>query len=99
MQAQAQPVRFNRCFNFQYLNNHMNVSALDENGKKVDWFFLYKVPQLAAAADTDTTTGYEYVYYDATIDDGPEAKQVVDKSRYVLNSNNGALNLTLNSVF
>ena len=32
----------------------MEVAALDEAGKKVDWFFIYKVPQLAAGATTDT---------------------------------------------
>ena len=36
----------------------MEVTALDEAGKKVDWFFIYKVPQLAAGATTDKTTGY-----------------------------------------
>jgi hypothetical protein len=39
----------------------MEVTALDEAGKKVDWFFIYKVPELAAGATTDKTTGYEYV--------------------------------------
>jgi hypothetical protein len=34
----------------------MEVAALDEAGKKVDWFFIYKVPQLAAGATTDKTT-------------------------------------------
>ena len=38
----------------------MEVTASDEAGKKVDWFFIYKVPQLAAGATTDKTTGYEY---------------------------------------
>jgi deoxyribonuclease-2 len=42
----------------------MQVTALDEADKKVDWFFIYKVPQLSAGATTDKTTGYEYVYYD-----------------------------------
>jgi len=28
----------------------MQVTALGEAGKKVDWFFIYKVPQLAAGA-------------------------------------------------
>jgi deoxyribonuclease II len=40
----------------------MEVSALDEAGKKVNWFFIYKVRQLSADATTDKTTGYEYVY-------------------------------------
>ena len=78
----------------------MNVTALDENGKPVDWWFIYKVPQLGAGAGTDAATGYEYVYYDATIDANPDPrKRNVARSPYVLNSDNGALNLTLNSVF
>jgi deoxyribonuclease II len=77
----------------------LNISALDENGKPVDWFFIYKVPQLSAGANTDKTTGYEYVYYDSAIDSLPLAQRLVNKSPYVLNSDKGALNLTLDSVF
>lgn len=78
----------------------MEVTALDEAGKKIDWFFIYKVPELAAGANTDKTTGYEYVYYDSSID---QLKAVSDRniqrSPYVLNSDQGALNQTLDSVF
>ena len=77
----------------------MKISALDENGKPVDWFFIYKVPKLTGGGDTDKATGYEYVYYDSTIDALPPAKRVIDKSPHVLNSDTGALNLTLDSVF
>jgi deoxyribonuclease-2 len=35
----------------------MQVTALDKADKKVDWFFIYKVPQLSAGATTDKTTG------------------------------------------
>lgn len=77
----------------------MNVTALDENGKKVDWFFIYKVPQLTGGPSSDAATGYEYVYYDSAIDKLPSRQRVIDKSPYVLNSKKGALNLTLDSVF
>src|SRR5258707_5140270 len=70
----------------------MHVSALDENGKAVDWWFIYKVPQLTQNASSDSATGYEYVYFDA------HSPSVV-KSPYLLNTGKGALNLTLNSVF
>ena len=50
----------------------MNISALDENGKTVDWWFIYKVPKLAKAASNPSATGYEYVYYD------PKIAQVVE---------------------
>jgi deoxyribonuclease-2 len=78
----------------------MKVTALDENGKPVDWWFIYKVPELGAGAGTDAATGYEYVYYDATIDADPDPRnRNVAKSPYLLNSHQGALNLTLDSVF
>jgi deoxyribonuclease-2 len=77
----------------------MKITALDESGQQVDWFFLYKVPKLVDGANTDKTTGYEYVYYDSTIDQRALNKRIIDKSPYVLNSSKGALNLTLDSVF
>jgi deoxyribonuclease-2 len=55
----------------------MKLSALDEQGKPVDWWFIYKVPELrsgevtrsqAGEIDTDKTTGYEYVYFDPNMD-------------------------------
>jgi deoxyribonuclease-2 len=78
----------------------MKISALDENGKPTDWWFIYKVPQLNAGAGNDKTTGYEYVYYDATLDaSADKSKRTVKKSPNVLNGDKGALNLTLDSVF
>jgi deoxyribonuclease II len=77
----------------------MKITALDESNKPVDWFFLYKVPKLVSGANTDKTTGYEYVYYDSSIDQVVPNKRIIDKSPYVLNSTKGALNLTLDSVF
>ena len=70
----------------------MTITALDESGKAVDWWFIYKVPKLTQDANSDSATGYEYVYFDA------KATQVV-KSPNRLDQGKGALNLTLNSVF
>jgi len=78
----------------------MKISALDEAGNPVDWWFIYKVPQLNAGAGSDAATGYEYVYYDSAIDSNPDPRlRNVAKSPYTLNSGKGALNLTLESVF
>jgi len=77
----------------------MEISALDEAGNPVDWWFIYKVPKLSAGAGDDSATGYEYVYYDSTIDASTAGGRQVTKSPYVLNSDNGALNKTLDSVF
>jgi deoxyribonuclease-2 len=78
----------------------MKISALDENKKPVDWWFIYKVPQLSPGAGRDKATGYEYVYYDSTIDGDPDRhKRVVAKSPNLINGGKGALNFTLDSVF
>lgn len=54
----------------------MKVSALDESGKPVDWWFIYKVPQLSSGSGTsDKATGYEYIYYDSAIDRNSEPRQ------------------------
>lgn len=70
----------------------MNISALDENGKAIDWWFVYKVPKLSKDANTTTAIGYEYVYYDQKIGK-------VVKSPNLLTDGKGALDLTLKSVF
>jgi len=80
----------------------MKISALNETGKPVDWWFIYKVPQLSPGGHgTDSATGYEYVYYDSEIDKKPDTdkKKKVDRSPFLLNEGKGALNLTLNLVF
>src|SRR5580658_3385643 len=86
--------------NFPEINPIMKVTALDENNKPVDWWFIYKVPQLGKGAGTDEATGYEYVYYDSTIDGDSDPRQRnVAKSPFLLSGGKGALNFTLNSVF
>lgn len=70
----------------------MNISALDENGKAVDWWFMYKVPKLTKDAGTNSATGYEYIYFD------PKLGKVV-RSPNLLTDGKGALDLTLNAVF
>jgi deoxyribonuclease-2 len=73
----------------------MNISALDETGNKVDWWFAYKVPKLTVTkqvAGVPAAVGYEYVYYDAK---GGEAAPSANN----LGDDRGALDLTLASVF
>lgn len=70
----------------------MNISARDENGKPVDWWFIYKIPKLTQDADNPSTTGYEYIYYDPNIDK-------VVKSPNILTQDKGALDLTLDALF
>lgn len=68
------------------------ISALDEKGKAVDWWFAYKVPKLGKVANSPMATGYEYIYYD------PNIKKVV-QSPNLLTDGKGALDLTLNTIF
>ncbi len=86
----------------------MEISALDESGQKVDWWFIYKVPQLGLGGNNgtgnnqnnDSATGYEYVYYDSTIDANPDPRQrIIAKSNNLINLDQGALDRTLDSVF
>jgi deoxyribonuclease II len=70
----------------------MNISALDEAGNPVDWWFAYKVPKLAKSTDSPTATGYEYIYYDAKVGK-------VVRSPNLLTAGKGALDLTLKSIF
>jgi deoxyribonuclease-2 len=70
----------------------MKISALDDNGKPVDWWFAYKIPKLAKSATDDAAVGYEYVYYDTNVGK-------VVKSPNLLTDGKGALDLTLKSIF
>jgi deoxyribonuclease-2 len=74
----------------------MPLSPLDENGNPVDWWFMYKVPKLKASDLTDATTGFEYVYFDSQM---AESGQSITRSSYTLDSDNGALFHTLDSLF
>ena len=75
----------------------MNISALDEKGSPVDFWFLYKVPQQTqdmGGGKTDTATGYEYLYYD-------QKTGKAQMSPYDLGQDQGkgSLHLTLDSIF
>jgi deoxyribonuclease-2 len=70
----------------------MEITALDEAGKPVDWWFAYKVPRLDNVAGSPTATGYEYVYYD------PNVGKIV-RSPNLLTDGKGSLDLTIKSVF
>jgi len=70
----------------------MNISALDENGKPVDWWFIYKIPKLGQEPGKPSTTGYEYIYFD------PNINKVVN-SPNLLSQDKGALDLTLDAIF
>lgn len=68
------------------------ISALNENGQAVDWWFAYKIPKLSKTATSSAAVGYEYVYYDPTL-------EKVVQSPNLLTDGTGAIDLTLNTVF
>ena len=70
----------------------MAISPLDEQGKAVDWWFIYKVPKLSKAGGEQSASGYEYMYYDRKVGR-------LQKSPYQLTDGKGALDLTLNTAF
>jgi deoxyribonuclease-2 len=73
------------------------LSALNESGLPVDWWFIYKVPKLGSGiSDSESASGYEYVYYDSAID-GSGGK--ISRSPYIIGDGKGALDRTLASVF
>jgi deoxyribonuclease-2 len=70
----------------------MTISQLDESGKPVDGWFLYKIPKLGKASGTPAETGYADVYYD-------EKVGKLTKSPNVPSSGKGALDLTSSAIF
>ena len=68
-----------------------DVGAIGEDGKPVDWWFIYKVPHLVGAGGKDDAIGLEYVYFDV------KTNKLVESSNKLLDGK-GALDLTLNSV-
>ncbi len=71
----------------------MKLTALDETGKAVDWWFIYKVPKLLGGGPKKVpeARGYEYLYYD------PNVKKLA-LSQNALDDKKNALRRTLESV-
>jgi len=67
------------------------LGPIDENGQKVDWWFLYKVPK-GLKVGKGTTKGYEYVYFDAH-------SEKVEQSVHLLTDGKGALDFTISNLF
>ena len=76
----------------------MSLSAINDNGKPVDWWFIYKLPDnatspLGVEPKSKKTSGYEYLYYDA------DSTTPLALSPNTLDSNTGALFDTLNQLY
>jgi deoxyribonuclease-2 len=74
----------------------MPLSAMDDNGHPVDWWFMYKVAGKGKKTDGSKPTGTEYVYFDAHT---PGTGKLVLSPDLVNNTNKGALSNTLNQLY
>lgn len=70
----------------------MPLSPLNETGNPVDWWFIYKTPDLSASAETAAADGFRYAYYDDPLTE-------VVASPNEINGDQGALALTLAALF
>jgi deoxyribonuclease-2 len=72
----------------------MQLSAMDDNGSPVDWWFAYKVAGKSASTDGSKATGTEYVYFDAN--SPADGKLTLSPHRV---DKDGALPNTLNQLY
>ena len=72
----------------------MQLSALDEKGKPVDWWFMYKVAGKAKASGSAAGRGAQYVYFDSNM----AANGKLGLSPYHVDKD-GALPNTLNQLY
>src|SRR5688572_3519953 len=85
----------NKSFNqIKCMKNQNNVlSARDDNGNPVDWWFLYKIAGKSVASDGSRATGNEYVYFDSS---GPQGKKLTLSPNLISDTSKGAVSNTLN---
>ena len=72
----------------------MSISAIDENGNPVDWWFMYKVSGESTTSTGKKVLGTEYIYFDAN---APADAKAVLSPNYV--DKNGALPNTLAQIY
>ena len=75
----------------------MNLSAMNDAGEAIDWWFMYKVSGKAktkAGKKIPGLNGAQYVYFDSS--EGSSAKLIEDKD---IVTKNGALPNTLNQLY
>jgi deoxyribonuclease II len=76
--------------------SNSNLSAIGDNGKPVDWWFLYKVAQKSKASDGSKPTGTEYVYYDNT---SPVQSLLTLSENLISDNEKGCVAGTLNQIY
>jgi deoxyribonuclease II len=72
------------------------LSAIGDNGKAVDWWFLYKVAGKSVTSDGSKATGTEYVYFDSV---NPKGKTLQLSPNQISDKAGGAVSGTLNQIY
>lgn len=72
------------------------LTAIGDNGKPVDWWFLYKIAGKSVTSDGSKATGTEYVYFDPQYTSG---KKLVLSSNLIGATSSGCVGATLNQVY
>lgn len=72
----------------------MTISAIDENGNPVDWWFMYKVSGESTSSTGKKVLGTEYIYFDSNM--AADAKAVLSPHSV---ANSGALFNTLAQIY
>jgi deoxyribonuclease-2 len=76
--------------------NQAPLSAIGDNGKPVDWWFLYKVAGKSVTSDGSKATGTEYVYFDSV---NPKGKTLQLSPHLISDKADGAVSGTLNQIY
>ena len=71
------------------------LSVMDDTGKPIDWWFIYKVPSKSVASDKSKPTGTEYLYYDSS---GKKEKLNLSTDQ-IGDPVHGAMSATLNQLY
>ncbi len=72
------------------------LNVIDDSGKSVDWWFMYKVSSKSQSSKGLKATGCEYAYYDANM---ARKKAKLILSPNTVDKNQGALFNTLNQLY
>lgn len=77
-------------------NNQPLLSAIGDDGKPVDWWFIYKVAGKSVTSDGSKATGTEYVYFDSV---NLKGKKLSLSPNRVGDNAKGCVSATLNQVY
>ncbi len=77
-------------------NTSVQLSAMGDDGKPVDWWFIYKIAGKSVAINGKKPKGSEYLYYDSS---GPTDKDLDLSENQITDPKNGAVSSTLNQIY